>query len=264
MKKFTKVFGLTAALLILAVACAKTPITTPLVTTQANITVATPIANNSVTSPFTLSGTARVFENQLNYRLTDSTNQLLAEGSIYANAPDMGQFGNYSTQISFTTTSTTGTLEVFDYSAKDGAEIDKVTIPVNFSSSATTSVKLFFNNNKLDPQITCTKVFAVTHSVTKTATIGQTTIEELLKGPTQSEKDQGYYTNINPGVTLKSLKITNGIAYADFDKKLDDKVGGSCRVGAIRSEITETLKQFPTIKSVVISVEGNSETSLQP
>jgi spore germination protein GerM len=42
------------------------------------------------------------------------------------------------------------------------------------------------------------------------------------------------------------------------------EVGGSCRVSGIRNQIIQTLKQFPTIKNVVISVEGNSEEALQP
>jgi spore germination protein GerM len=85
-----------------------------------------------------------------------------------------------------------------------------------------------------------------------------------LAGPTEAEKSQGYYTNINPGVQILSLVIVNGVARADFDQSLQEAVGGSCRVAAIRTQITQTLKQFSTVKSVTISVNGDSATSLQP
>ncbi|MBU3925210.1 GerMN domain-containing protein, partial [Patescibacteria group bacterium] len=56
----------------------------------------------------------------------------------------------------------------------------------------------------------------------------------------------------------------NGIAKVDFDERLEFQAGGSCRVAAIRAEITETLKQFPTVNNVVISINGRTEDILQP
>jgi len=35
-------------------------------------------------------------------------------------------------------------------------------------------------------------------------------------------------------------------------------------VTAIRAQITETLKQFPTVENVVISIDGRTEDILQP
>jgi len=54
------------------------------------------------------------------------------------------------------------------------------------------------------------------------------------------------------------------VAKADFDEQLEFQVGGSCRVSAIRAEITQTLKQFSTVKEVVISIDGRTEDILQP
>ena len=50
----------------------------------------------------------------------------------------------------------------------------------------------------------------------------------------------------------------------DFSRELNDGVAGSCKVMAIRSQITQTLKQFSEIKGVVISVDGEAEEVLQP
>jgi spore germination protein GerM len=54
------------------------------------------------------------------------------------------------------------------------------------------------------------------------------------------------------------------VAKVDFDERLGFQVGGSCRVSAIRAQITETLMQFSTVKSVVVSINGRTEDVLQP
>ena len=46
--------------------------------------------------------------------------------------------------------------------------------------------------------------------------------------------------------------------------KLTEGVGGTCLVERIRSQIRNTLQQFPTVKSVVISVDGKTEGVLEP
>lgn len=137
------------------------------------------------------------------------------------------------------------------------------------------TVKVFFNNEKLDPEFSCNKVFPVERKILKTQApynnelyagqaVARAAINELLKGPTEAEKEQGFFTSINPGVKIQSLAIENKTAKIDFDSQLEFQVGGSCRVSAIRAQITQTLKQFPTVDSVLISIDGRTEDILQP
>ena len=128
----------------------------------------------------------------------------------------------------------------------------------------TITLKAFFMNDRLDPEITCQKVFPVERTVPYTAGVAQAALKQLLMGPTDEEKARGYGTTIPEGVTLKSVSIRDGTAYAEFDEALERAVGGSCRVTAIRSQITQTLKQFPTVKNVVISIDGRTDDILQP
>ncbi len=104
----------------------------------------------------------------------------------------------------------------------------------------------------------------VERTVPRTAAVGQAAIEELLKGPTPEERARGLYSAIPEGARLRSLRVVDGVAYADFDEALQFQVGGSLRVMAIRKSITLTLLQFPTVQSVVISIEGRTEDILQP
>lgn len=98
-----------------------------------NITVASPAPGDTVSTTLSVTGTARVFEQTVNYRLTDANNVVLVQGITTAQAVDIGLFGPYTISTTYATpTASTGILEVFAISAENGSEIDTVTIPVTF------------------------------------------------------------------------------------------------------------------------------------
>lgn len=128
-----------------------------------------------------------------------------------------------------------------------------------------TVFNVYFGNTAFDPQVLdCQNVFPVERRVLKTQAVAGAALEELLKGPTPSEEEQGYFTSINQGVKVQDLQIVDNEARVDFNDQLQYQVGGSCRVASIRSQITKTLEQFPTINSVLISINGETEEILQP
>jgi len=233
---------------------------------QINITIEQPTAGQEIGLPLIISGQARVFENSLNYRLKDSDGTVLVHGFTTSDAPDIGLFGPYKVAVSYPQPKgTTGTLEVFSHSAKDGVEINLSKVEVTFGQVEFTKVKVFFLNGFKDPQsLDCSKVYALERRVAKTVAVGQAALEDLLSGPQIGGVNDGYFSAINPGTSLNKLTIENGVAKADFSELLNVNVAGSCRAQMIRAQITQTLKQFPTVKSVIISVNGDSETILQP
>lgn len=126
-------------------------------------------------------------------------------------------------------------------------------------------VKVFFGNIVNDPNVMdCDVVYPVEREVMKTPAVARAALEELFKGPTKDEINQSFFTSINEGVTIQKLGIVDGVAMVELSKKLEEAVGGSCRTAAIRAQITQTLKQFPTIKDVIISIDGRTEDILQP
>ena len=232
---------------------------------EANIVVTSPKSGDSISNPITVTGKARVFENTFNYILRDSTGKKIYENYAMADAPDAGLFGDFTVKIPVPLTATDNlTVEVFEYSAKDGSVVNLVKVPVQIDSTKTSTIKAFFSSSKLDPHVSCTKVFPVERSVLKTKETAFIALIELLKGVTTSEKSSGYSTNIPEKVRINSVNVRGGIAYVDFDETLQYQIGGSCRVSAIRAQITETLKQFSSVKSVVISINGRTEDILQP
>lgn len=235
---------------------------------EANIRVTSPQPNEEIGLPLVIQGEARVFENTFLYRLRDEDGTVLVEGFDTADAPDIGQFGPFTVSTMYSAPKgTRGTLEVFSDSAKDGSEINKVIIPVRFRSVESITVKVFFPNSERGTeaeQFDCAKVYPLERRIAKTQATARAALLELLKGPTITESRDGHFTNINSGVVLQSLTIVNGVARADFNETLGFQVGGSCRVTSIRAQIERTLKQFSTVQSVIISIDGRTEDILQP
>lgn len=147
----------------------------------------------------------------------------------------------------------------------DYAEISITLDPGENPDKEITNVKVFFGSTKLNPEVLdCSLVFPVTRGVEKTVAVGRAALTELFKGTTEEEENEGYFTNINDGVVIQSLTISEGVAKVDLNSKLEEGVGGSCKVTAIRAQIEETLKQFSTVDSVVISIDGKTQDILQP
>lgn len=89
-------------------------------------------------------------------------------------------------------------------------------------------------------------------------------LEALLEGPTAEEQERGLLSEIPEGTRLEGIHLEDGTARVAFSPELDRNVAGSMRVTTIRSQIEETLRQFPNIQKVVIEVEGRTEDVLQP
>jgi len=234
-----------------------------------------PRPNEIVISPLEIEGEARgnwFFEGNFPVKLLDKDGKELTVGVAEAKFDKDGagwmteDFVPYRARLEFVAKEGEKGVLVLEKDNPSGLpeNADELRVPVIFGKGETMTVKIYFNNDKLDPEFSCHKVFPVEREIPKTLAVARAALLELLKGPTEEEKARGFLTNINPGVKIQNLVIESGVAKVDFDEQLEFQVGGSCRVAAIRAEITETLKQFPTIKEVVISINGRREDILQP
>ena len=96
------------------------------------IWVTSPTANQVVSSPLKITGSAMVFEATVSYRLKDATGKILASGFTNASAGAPGR-GDFQTEVTFKAPAPgKGQLEVFEVSMKDGLDRNKVIIPVVF------------------------------------------------------------------------------------------------------------------------------------
>lgn len=234
-----------------------------------NLVLESPVSGVEVSGKLVIKGKAKgwFFEGSFPYKLVDDKGVVISSGPIQATEEWMtADFVTFNHSFEFYTDRPSGTLILMkDNPSDDRSRDESVAIPLVFKSVEGMSVNAYFGNTIFNPnQIDCSKVYVVERKTAKSSQTATAAIKELLKGPTEAERAQGYASAINSGTELKSIKIQNGIATIDFNNMLGAGVAGSCRVGAIRAEIEETLKQFSTIKSVVISIEGNTEDILQP
>jgi spore germination protein GerM len=244
--------------------------------TETGLQVLSPKSGDKVSSPLQISGTVNGegwtgFEGQVGtVKLLDETGAEIAFGILKATTEWTTLPTNFESVLNFSSDKEqNGTLVFANENASGLPSRDKtyrIPVKIGMVKSDKMTVKVFFNNTKFDPNLMdCSKVYPVAREIPKTVAVGRASLLELIKGPIEDEKSAGYVSNIiNSDVTIQSLVIKDGVAKVDFNEALERAVGGSCRVLAIRSQIMETLKQFSTVKDVVISIDGRTEDILQP
>lgn len=142
-------------------------------------------------------------------------------------------------------------------------------------------IKVFFGNKTMNSSLgDCKKVFPVVRVIPNDLIIRRRAIEELFLGPRPNEVEQGYYSNTpskeeiiefrekvkkdtgqapyeGDEVKIKSFKIYLGMAHIVFSREFLAYGGDPCRLEGIKSQINETMKQFPKVSGALIFIEGN-------
>lgn len=127
-------------------------------------------------------------------------------------------------------------------------------------------IKVFFSKHPEsdnDPS----RVFAVSRTSPDTG-VARAAIRELLTGPTQAERDQGYFSTIrlrddasNCDGQDFTLSIDNGTATLQFCRTFDHL--GSVADGQAESSLNATLMQFSSVdKVVILTKNGDCEFDL--
>jgi hypothetical protein len=114
--------------------------------------------------------------------------------------------------------------------------------------------------------------------IPRTQRVATAALEELLWGPRPGMSEYvsaiptpeqvlnfpGRRPGWGPRVTLRGVRIEDGVATADFSEEMEAYGGGSLRVMLISQQIRQTLLQFPTVREVHIAIEGRTDEVLQP
>lgn len=141
------------------------------------------------------------------------------------------------------------------------------TVPVTHtpptSNTNMTSVTLYFFNEGMKTTNSCSEVVAVTRQIPAVVRIGTQTLGALLAGPTAAEMSAGYLSDIPAGTILNSLTIDNGVARADFSSSFA-AAAGECSAALRQAQVSRTLMQFPTVTTVIVTVDGESENIFTP
>jgi len=241
----------------IAVSASPTPSPT---TAQPVITITSPTVNASVDSPILVTGSARVFENQFTVQLRDSAGKVIYHAMVMTDAKDIGLLSNYKVYLPIPANATPNLkVEAFALSPKgDGTYSAYASAKVTLKTTDTSSVYVAFITGN---DCTTTTLFA--RQVIKSPQYVLLSLMELLKGPGVPEVGLGATTQIPVGAQINSFHMTGDTAYVDFNSTLSAGVASSCKAQSIRAEITNTLKQFLGLNTVVISIDGKVNGILQ-
>lgn len=231
-------------------------------------------AGDSVSGVLSLTGAVKnayFFEGNIIVKLLDENQNVLKSGFGIATTDWMT-----SLPVSFTSTIDTIGLngsgyiliENDDPSSGEGGPAKKILIPVIFDNEdvETMNIKLYFSNNILNPEmLDCGLVYPVSRVIRETKGVAGATLDELIKGPTIEEKENGYFSSIPVGTKVNSIKMVGDTLYIDFNEMVMGG-GGSCGQMAKYNSFMTTLKQFENIKNIKMTVEGkgNTEDIFQP
>jgi len=93
------------------------------------------------------------------------------------------------------------------------------------------------------------------------ATPARSAMEELVKGPSESDISAGLSTAIPTGTRLLGIDIASGIATVDLSNEFGSG-GGSLSMQERVAQVVFTLTQFPTVQKVPFRIDGSPATAL--
>lgn len=227
------------------------------------IKVGFPIPGQRVGNQIVVSGIAKggwYFEGDFPVLLEDEQGNVLASSSARAQGSWMNE-----DFVPF--------VSVLDYPREDSREAviilqkdnpsdireldDQIEIPVVLGPDDS-SAQVFLSSQHFDRNVSsCGQVFSIGRPVSPTMAAPRQSLEELLNGPTVSERELGYGTAIPGGVQIQNFDASEKIAKVDLSKELLDlEVDTACSRSLIQNQISETIKNASGVEQVVITVDG--------
>lgn len=128
---------------------------------------------------------------------------------------------------------------------------------LKLSTPQGSKIKLYFVNPTSDAfKTSCGATEEIIRSIPKTVAVADAALRELFKGPTTAEKSRGLEMSAKLA-DYNSIIVRNGVATVDFKQSaLVYLNGAACMQESVKGPIEQTLKQFPSIKSVNYSING--------
>ena len=130
--------------------------------------------------------------------------------------------------------------------------------PASIPNELTVSV-FFANNDFISEETPCSSVTPVSRII-KTDALARNVAEVLLRGPTEEEGIQGFYSHIPSQARLQNIQIENSTLVADFSQELEQNAS-RCKTEGIQAQLTQTLLQFPNITKLIISINGRTDNA---
>jgi spore germination protein GerM len=130
------------------------------------------------------------------------------------------------------------------------------------SAAANITLRVYFNNaQRAGTDDDCAIVFERTRQVPRTEAVATAALQQLFAGPTEAERaagDRSPFSAATAGL-LKRVHIDHGTAYVDLHDLRAQLPGAtsSCGAAEFGMAIERTLRQFATVRRVILAIEGD-------
>lgn len=127
--------------------------------------------------------------------------------------------------------------------------------------AAATSLRVYFNHAGLAATPTdCAIVFERRREVPSTEAVATAALNQLFAGPTEAEREAGYRSPFSATTAglLKRVFVEHGTAYVDLNdpRALLPGATSSCGAAEFNAAIERTLRQFSTVRRVILAIDG--------
>jgi spore germination protein GerM len=86
-------------------------------------------------------------------------------------------------------------------------------------------------------------------------------LENLIKGPTQHEKERGFITAVPSGLKIRSIAVNGRTAEIDFNNAIEEGAAGDILLKRVQ-QIVYTSTQFDSVNSIIIKINGQRRKSM--
>lgn len=220
---------------------------------EQKIIITSPKPLATVTSPLVVEGFSNLQTNNLFWRIKNNLQETKYSGfsEFY---PIQNSFAPLRLEIFLPTLETQDfILEIFTKNSQNKNEENLSSLPLHLLSVNTSNFTVFFSNDRLNSSGTCNTVFPVSRTITETSALGRASLLEILNGPTEKERYEGYRSSLPFGTTITSFVISGGVATVTISQDLEKT--STCERQRAEEQIKKTLLQISSVKSVVILVE---------
>jgi hypothetical protein len=130
------------------------------------------------------------------------------------------------------------------------------------AGSAVRQVFVYFHCN-VPEEAPSRTVVPVPRLVKDSPAVLRASLTELVRGPTEAERNVGIFSAFSPGTSglLRGVTIQDGVAKIDFSDDVSriDNLGTTNVSGQVYRELNATVFQYDTIDGVVYSLNGSPE-----
>jgi hypothetical protein len=162
--------------------------------------------------------------------------------------------GNFSIPVDLSSALDAMAGDTLDARLSICGEDEETLVSWKYYSGYVSKIKVYFLKNS------CSNFYYVERVIPASYPAMRTSIEEILKGPSDKEKENGLFSVANPKETINDINVQSDAVYINFNSTILNV--SRCSVSALKTQIDKTLEGLSSGQKYVITVNGDKDNPL--